>query len=183
MTTKTPANAIKRVPSKIKKVTEQSVFRNAQWTVCRGMLTKPVKVGRPIKDVEHLFKVVGEKLPYESLSKVSQALKEEGVGTKGVYVAHDSMGCPRYIGRGDIFSRLAQHKKKYKLELTYFSFYVVAEKKHEREVETLLIRAAGFLLELNDRKKGWGVYPGDIKDYETGTIFFERHYKKGRAAG
>jgi hypothetical protein len=74
---------------------------------------------------------------------------------------------------------LASHKRAHSLELEYFSFYVVAEKKHEREIETLLIRAAGFLLEFNDRKKRNGIAPGSVNDYEPGTIFYERRYQKG----
>jgi hypothetical protein len=35
----------------------------------------------------------------------------------------------------------------HKLEVKYFSFYVVTEKKHEREIETLLIHAAGVSCE------------------------------------
>src|SRR5690606_3719527 len=120
--------------------------------------------GRPSKS-EHLFRVVGEKLPYEALLEVKRHLKENGHTTQGVYVAHDSMGCPRYIGRGSIFTRLEARKKANPRELEYFSFYVVSEKKHEREVETLLIRAAGFLLQLNDRKKRVGILPGNIRDY------------------
>jgi hypothetical protein len=41
------------------------------------------------------------------------------------------MGCPRYIGRGRIFSRLVARQKAQVLELKYFSFCVVEEKKHE----------------------------------------------------
>src|SRR3546814_7967374 len=74
------------------------------------------------------------------------------------------MGCPRYIGRGNIFARLEARKKAQELELEYFSFYVMLEKKHEREVETLLIRAAGFLLQFNDRKKRVGIDPGNVGD-------------------
>jgi hypothetical protein len=98
----------------------------------------------------------------------------------GVYVAHDSMGFPRYIGRGAIFTRLKARKDAQPLELTYFSFYVVSEKKHEREIETLLIRAAGPLLQFNTRKKRVNIIPGNIRDYEAGTFFYERQYKKGR---
>jgi hypothetical protein len=58
----------------------------------------------------------------------------------------------------------------------------MSEKKHEREVETLLIRAAGFLLQFNDRKKRVGIAPGNVHDYEAGTFFYERQYKKGRKA-
>jgi len=163
-----------------KKVELKSVYQDAQWVVRRGLLQKPVKRGRPVKEAAHLFQVVGEKLPYESLKTIRAAVKEQlGGRASGVYIAHDSMGCPRYIGRGDIFARLEARKKAQQLELEYFSFYVVAEKKHEREVETLLIRTTGFLLEFNSRKKRVGLGPGNIRDYEAGTKFYERQYKKG----
>lgn len=124
--------------------------------------------------------MIGEKIPFKALSNVKKHLKANGHTWQGLYVAHDSMGCPRYIGRGNIFSRLEARKKAQPLELEYFSFYVVAEKKHEREIETLMIRAAGFLLEFNDRKKRVGIAPGNIRDYEAGTMFYERQYKKGK---
>jgi hypothetical protein len=90
------------------------------------------------------------------------------------------MGEARYIGRGNIFTRLAGHKKAHRLELQYFSFYVVEDRKHEREIETLLIRAAGPLLHFNEKKKQLTIDPGSISDYEANTRFFERHYRKGR---
>jgi hypothetical protein len=64
----------------------------------------------------------------------------------------------------------------------YFSFFVVSEKKHEREIETLLLRAAGFLLEFNERKKQVGVEHGNVRDFEAGTLFYERQKKKGKKA-
>jgi hypothetical protein len=154
------------------------VYSDADWSVAQGELCKPVKAGRPRTDVEHLFRVVGEKLPYEALAKVKKHLVSTGAKTQGVYIAHDSMGCPRYVGRGNIFDRLSARKKQQPKELEYFSFYVVSEKKHEREVETLLIHAAGFLLEFNDRKKRVGLQPGSILDYEAGTVFYLRKPKK-----
>ncbi len=160
-----------------KTVSEQVVGDGNIWTVDYGELKR--HQGNPGK-VEHLFKVVGEKLPFEALSEVKEHLEQKGHSWQGVYVAHDSMGCPRYIGRGNIFERLKKRKAAHPLELEYFSFYVVAEKKHEREIETLLIRAAGFLLEFNDRKKRVGIAPGDIRDYEAGTVFYERKLRKGR---
>jgi len=90
------------------------------------------------------------------------------------------MGQARYIGRGNIFSRLAGHKKAHQLELQYFSFYVVEDRKQEREIETLLIRAAGPLLHFNEKKKQLTIDAGSINDYEANTRFFERHYKKGK---
>lgn len=148
-----------------------------QWKVLHGELKRGR--GRPAA-AAHLFRIVGEKLPFEALPKVRSHLRKLGHSHQGVYVAHDSMGCPRYIGRGSIFQRLGARHKAQPLELKYFSFYVVEEKKHEREIETLLIRAASFLLEFNDRKKRIGLSHGNIRDFEAGTLFYERQKKKGR---
>jgi len=57
---------------------------------------------------------------------------------------------------------------------------VVEEKKHEREIETLLIRAAGPLLEFNTKKKRVTIRTGSLLDYESGTKFFERRYERGQ---
>jgi hypothetical protein len=148
-----------------------------QWTVHHGELKRGT--GNP--GTKHLFGVVGEKLPFAALPAVRKHVKEElGYKTQGVYVAHDSMGCPRYIGRGSVFQRLEARRKAQVLELIYFSFYLVSDKKHEREIETLLIRASGFLLEFNSKKRRVGISQGNISDYEAGTLFYERHYKKGK---
>lgn len=167
----------KKKSPRTKTIEEKVYGDSALWTVHYGELKR--HQGNPGKTA-HLFKVVGEKLPFEALQDVKKHLKQKGHSWQGVYVAHDSMGCPRYIGRGNIFSRLEARKNAQPLELEYFSFYVVSEKKHEREIETLLIRAAGFLLEFNDRKKRVGIAPGNIRDYEAGTVFYERQYKKGK---
>lgn len=172
MTTRKKARSTKRI-------LKRNLADVPSWTICYGELKRGQ--GRPDK-TEHLFRVIGEKIPYSALPAVKKHLKELGHTSQGVYVAHDSMGCPRYIGRGNIFSRLETRKKAQKLELEYFSFYVVSEKKHEREVETLLIRAAGFLLQFNAKKKRVGISHGNIRDYEAGTVFYERQYKKGRKA-
>jgi hypothetical protein len=154
------------------------VFRDGRlWNVQFGELKR--RPGHPGR-TPHLFRVIGEKLPYDALSAVRRDVENRGFGINGVYVAHDSMGCPRYIGRGNIFQRLKARKSSQQLELVYFSFYVVSEKKHEREIETLLIRAAGPLLEFNTRKKRVTIMPGNIRDYEAGTLFYERQYKKGK---
>ena len=71
-------------------------------------------------------------------------------------------------------------RDKLTLELEYFSFYIVEEKKHEREIETIMIRAAGPLLVFNEKKKRNSIDAGDIKDYEAGTMYYERHWKKGK---
>jgi hypothetical protein len=151
----------------------------SQWTVGHGRLV-PGR-GRPRKTLR-LFKVLGEKLPIASLDNVAAEVRQRGFGEEGVYVAHDSMGYVRYAGRGRIFQRLKDRAKTNRLEIAYFSFYVVQAKVHEREVETLLIRVAAPMLYFNDRKKRLDLRPGNIADYEPGTEFFERHHKKGRRA-
>jgi len=161
-----------------RKIITDCVFRDGvNWTVQYGELKRGQ--GRPSKE-QHLFKVAGEKLPFESLAKVKKHLLEEEHSFQGVYVAFDSMGCPRYIGRGNVFARLEARRKAQPLELHYYSFYIVSQKQHEREVETLLIRAASFLLEFNDKKRRVGLSAGAINDYEPGMFFYERQHKKGK---
>ena len=161
----------------VKTIKVARIWGDKQWTVRFGKLN-PGR-GRP-EAVRSLFRVVGEKLPFEAIHEVNKYLKREGIGRSGVYVAHDSMGDARYIGRGRIFSRLLARYKAQTLELKYFSFYVVEEKKHEREIETLLIRAAGPLLQFNTKKKRVTISAGNLSDYEAGTLFFERRYVRGK---
>lgn len=157
-----------------------NIWSGDNWSVIYGELRKGPGRSRRIKP---LFQYVGEKIPFDALVKVEKKLKELGVKKRGVYVAHDSMGTARYVGRGDIFDRLKIRKKQHPNELVYFSFFVVEDKQHEREVETLLIRGAGPLLEFNDRKKSVGIPSGDVRDYEPGTFYFERQKKKGKKKG
>ena len=148
------------------------------WEVFPGKL-RPSR-GRPTR-IEPLFHAVAEKLPKESLSKVCSDLSHKlGGKIYGVYVAHDSMGYPRYIGRGDIRLRLSSKFKQKSEELMYFSFYVVADKIHEREIETLLIHAAGPLLDFNEKKKRTGIKSGSVSDFEAGTLFYVRRYMRGK---
>ena len=121
---------------------EQRIWTDGQhWTVQQGTLRR--RRGRP-GAVRPLFQVVAEKIPFAALDKVRGHVQSlPGIAASGVYVAHDSMGTPRYIGRGSIFLRLQGHRDAHIHELLYFSFYVVKDKVHEREIETLLIRAAG----------------------------------------
>jgi hypothetical protein len=168
--------ASKKKKSSTKTIT-QKVWSGGSWTVQYGELKRGK--GRPTK-VSRLFKFLGEKLPFEALEDVRHHFISDKTPSQGVYVAHDSMGTPRYIGRGSVFNRLRAHKKAHPHELIYFSFYMVEEKQHEREIETLLIRAAGDQLEFNDRKKRVGIQPGNVRDYEPETVFYERHKKKGR---
>jgi hypothetical protein len=156
---------------------EKKVATSGSSTVHFGQLKRGR--GNPGK-VKPLFQVAGEKLPFDVIKDVEADLNCRGLGSKGVYVAHDSMGTPRYIGRGSIFLRLKGHLKAHKEELRYFSFYVVEESAHEREVETLLIRAAGPQLNFNTRKKRIDIQPGDVRDFEPGTQFYVRQKKRGR---
>lgn len=149
----------------------------APWKVVGGYL-RPGR-GNPGK-VENLFTLVAEKIPFSYIEDVRKAALEESISSQGVYVAHDSMGWPRYIGRGDVFSRLKARKKAQSQELLYFSLYIIKNKKHTREIETLMIRTAGSLLSFNDKKKRHDQMTGRVTDYEAGTQFAERQSKKGR---
>ncbi|MGA2085870.1 MAG: hypothetical protein ABSG60_10155 [Terracidiphilus sp.] len=168
---------VKKKAKLTKRVSEKVFTDNETWTVQYGELKRGK--GRP-GGAQHLFNVLGEKLPFTALQDVKKHVLKQFPKPQGVYVAHDSMGCPRYIGRGNVFARLESRWKAKPLELCYFSFYLVSEKKHEREIETLLIRAAGFLLEFNEKKKRVGISHGNINDYEAGTFFYERQRKKGK---
>jgi len=150
---------------------------NADWTIVSGKLKRPV--GAPQK-AQSLFKAVGEKIPFQFLDDVKKKLEADDISTTGVYIAHDSMGHPRYIGRGNIFARLDARHKARNRELHNFSFFVVEDKIHEREVETIMIRASDPLLDFNTRKKRIDIGPGDVRDFEPGTIYMERQKKKGR---
>jgi hypothetical protein len=154
-----------------------TVWKDAIWKVVHGKLVRAP--GRP-KGVRSLFRVVGEKLPYDALVPVRKQMGELGLRRTGVYIAHDSMGYPRYIGRGSIFGRLQSHKKAHPLELFYFSFFVVENKTHEGEIETILIRASSPLLEFNSQKKRVDIRAGNVRDFEAGTAFFERQYHPGK---
>ena len=148
------------------------------WKVVGGTLKRTSK-GSPGK-VQNLFSMVAEKIPYSFLDEVRSTVIALEYDTLGIYVAHDSMGWPRYIGRGEVFSRLKERKKQQSAELHYFSFYFIANKKHTREIETLMIRTAGSLLSFNDKKRRLDQMTGRVDDYEPGTDFIERQSKKGR---
>lgn len=162
---------------KTSKTIIKTVWSHGSWNVLHGELKR--RRGRPRK-AQPLFRAVAEKIPFEALDDVRTHLSQTDVPANGVYVAHDSMGVARYIGRGRIFHRLKARHRANLQELKYFSFYVVLEKTHEREIETLLIRSAGPQLHFNSRKKRVDIQPGDIRDYEPGTLFYERQYKRGR---
>ena len=71
-------------------------------------------------------------------------------------------------------------RKKYPRELLYFSFYVIANKNHEREIETAILRAAGPQMILNQRKVRSSIDHGSVNDYEPGTHFLERQFRRGK---
>jgi len=163
-----------------KKVAKPAVFNGGtRWTVVAGELRR----GKGNPGTRHLFRVVAEKLPFDAFSGVKKHFMQNNDRHNGVYIAHDSMGTPRYIGRGNVFNRLAQRQKAQPLELAYFSFYIVEDRKHEREIESLLIRAAGPLLDFNTQKKRVGIGPASLMDFEAGTKFYERQRRRGRAKG
>jgi len=132
--------------------------------------------------VDPLFKVFGEKIPFDALGKLEKDLRQNHpeISLNGIYLAHDSMGQVRYIGRGQVFGRLRARLNAQKLELAYFSFYLIRNKAHEREIETLLIRSVGAQAFFNTRKKREDIQAGSVSDYEAGTLFYERQYKRGR---
>lgn len=88
------------------------------------------------------------------------------------------MGYPRYVGRGNIRDRLATRFRAQREELMYYSFYVVADKMHEREIETLLIHVAGGLLDYNDKKRWAASHQGKVRDFEQRTLFYERRWSE-----
>src|SRR4051794_11888528 len=98
---------------------DATVWKGSGWAVVCGRLVP--QRGRPPK-TRHLFQYVAEKLPFACLSEIKKCMNEEADTIEGVYMAHDSMGIARYGGRGQIFSRLEAHKKRYPLQLLYFSF-------------------------------------------------------------
>jgi hypothetical protein len=161
-----------------KVVTLQIGPTRAPWKVVGGYLRPgPGNPGM----IDNLFSFVAEKIPFSFIDDVRKAAKENDISSQGVYVAHDSMGWPRYIGRGtDVFGRLKARKKAQSQELYYFSLYIIKDKTHTREIETLMIRTAGSLLSFNDKKKRQDQMTGRVTDYEAGTQFAERQSKKGK---
>lgn len=158
----------------------ESVHSDGPWKVVFGELKRGR--GRPPKE-SSVFQALGEKLPKASLDEVEGTIKDREISREGVYFTHDSLGCARYAGRGSVFTRLRAHFKAHPNELLYYSFYLIADKQHEREIETALIRVASHLLVFNQKKKRDDIEPGDVRDYEPGTFYFERQRKKGRRKG
>ena len=169
--------AKKRRKQPATKRTDYRVWDNNIWVVNSGRLVPPP--GRPRK-TRSLFKHVAEKIPFEALDAVRLEFRDNAWPTEGVYVAHDSMGMARYVGRGRVFQRLKARYRKAPLELAYFSLFIVENKNHEREIETILIRLGGPHLHFNERKKRVDIAAGNLRDYEAGTRFIERRKRRGR---
>lgn len=160
---------------KLSKQSKGKVHENEHYAVFAGKLKRGR--GNPGK-TRSLFKYIAEKIPCEFLNDVKKDVFNDcKLDGGGVYICHDSMGYPRYIGRGAIFTRLASHLREHPTQLKYFSLFIVEDKIHEREIETIMLRAAGPLLDFNDRKIRVGTEPGDVKDFEPGTIYAERRDK------
>jgi hypothetical protein len=109
-------------------------------------------------------------------------LKGLKIKREGVYLAHDSFGVALYGGRANIFHRLRSHKRKYNRELVYYSFYIIADKTHEREIENVILRAAGPQLVLNQRRFGMELSQEVLKIMSPahGTIVESWPEAKGR---
>ncbi len=60
----------------------------------------------------------------------------------------------------------------------FFSFYLIKSKKHEREIETVLIRVASHLLMFNRRKKRDDIEPGDVRERH---LVFRTSAEEGQA--
>lgn len=157
MASSTKRQAERRKPSK-KQVKRPAIWSKDGLCVVEGNLNPGP--GRP-SGIPHLFKYVAEKLPFDCRDTIKKSMGTAD-DIEGVYFAHDLMGVARYGGRRQIFARLSNHKKKYPTQLLYFLFYVIEQKKHEREVETVILRAAGPQMTLNTRKIAPGTEPGDV---------------------
>ena len=164
--------------SATKRRLKTALWSKTPWRVYYGELARGR--GRPDR-VPRLLSAVAEKIPFEAIDAVEGDVENRRLSKNGVYVAHDSMGYARYVGRGkNVFKRLDAHWKAHPLELQYFSFYIVENNQHEREIETLLIRAGGPHLHFNERKRRIDTEPGNVRDFEPGTAFYERQKQRGR---
>lgn len=169
--------AKRRVSRRRRAVDYNIISEKDGWIVWSGYIVKAYQ-----RDLggKSLFKCVAEKLPWAALLDVSKNLKSLNIKREGVYLAHDSFGVARYGGRGNIFQRLRNHKRRYRRELVYFSFYIIEDKTHEREIENVILRAAGPQLVLNQRKVRDGIEPGSVRDYEPGTRYYRRKMARGQ---
>lgn len=147
-----------------------SVASEDWWRVVRGRIVRGP--GAPGK--EQLFRVVAEKIPFGALNEIGRDLIKERLPRGGVYMLHDSMGSPRYAGLSrNVITRLAAHHRQFPHELPYFSFYTGLSPKHQKEIETVLVRAVGSA-GINQYKTANGSEPGSLRGFAPGTIFYQR---------
>lgn len=125
--------------------------------------------------------LIGEMLPRESWLELPDHVS-------GVYVLFDSSETARYVGiASDVRARLRQYftgrlkDDDDKRAITAsFSVFMVSNRKHARELESLLVHVLGPALFLNERKqRAFGVRP-DAKVFEAGTLVLQR--RKSRPA-
>ena len=76
-------------------------------------------------------------------------------GGQGVYILYDG-SMPVYIGRGNIVSRLLEHRRSKRLgEMwDHFSWYVLKEPAHMHDIEALLLRMLPSYLRHLARARG-----------------------------
>lgn len=155
------------------KILTRSVADGEQWRVARGKLVRGP--GHPGQ--QQLFQVVAERIPFEALGAIAKDMKKQQLPCGGVYMLHDSMGGPRYAGLSiNVFSRLRNHHHKYGAQLPYFSFFTVLSGRHQKEIETVMVRAVGNAA-INQYKKAVGFEPGSLEGFAPGTIFYQRKKK------
>ena len=66
--------------SAVKTIIVKRLWSNSQWTVRYGR----VNAGRGSTGAKRLFRVVGEKLPFEAIGAVEKYMKSKGVSRNGV---------------------------------------------------------------------------------------------------
>jgi len=152
------------VPGKAKatKSIQERVWHDTSWVVSRGVLKR--RRGRP-ENVKPLFLVVGEKLPFASIDAVGKQVGQRIGSRSGVYVAQDSMGYARYIGRGKIFTR---RRRLGRIERTCSC--TTRSTSSSRALTGVRLNPcsyvrAGPLLEFNTRKRRANIEPGDVYDF------------------
>jgi hypothetical protein len=76
-------------------------------------------------------------------------------GGQGIYILFDG-STPMYVGRGNIRQRIqsAVKSKRSGQCWDHFSWYVVPDKKHEQEIEALLLRMLPPHLRMLNRQRG-----------------------------
>lgn len=84
-----------------------------------------------------------------------KALRKDARNPVGVYVLRDGT-MPLYIGEGHIASRIKRHHKSGSRGgyWDYFSWYAIPNKKHRKEIESLLLRLLPYYLRSLNKQRG-----------------------------